>query len=100
MLNSGRIADKDDSFYHSSISKVTVHIVWYNKLCFRTNFEDAEKAYNLFPMPDKISYVIKLTMEMLIKHIIWPDKGSEITKMVCEKDVHIYFYVYITPTNL
>ena len=50
LLNSCLIADKDDSFYHSSISKVTVHIVWYNKLCFRTNFEDAEKAYNMFPM--------------------------------------------------
>ena len=36
---------------------------------------------------------------MLIKHIIWPDKGSEITKMVCEKDVHIYLYVYLIPTN-
>ena len=37
---------------------------------------------------------------MLIKHIIWPDKGNEMTKIVCEKDIHIYLYVFITPTNL
>jgi hypothetical protein len=41
------IADKDDSLHHSSPIKVTVPIVWFNKVCLRTNFIDAEKEYNM-----------------------------------------------------
>ena len=64
-------------------------MIWFlclvNKLCLNIDVVNADKAYTL--AINKVQFKPA------------PDKGNEITKMVCEKDVHIYLYVYLIATN-
>ena len=66
------------------------HMIWFqclvNILCLNIDVVNADKAYTL--AINKVQFKPA------------PDKGYELTKIVCERDVHIYLYVYITPTNL